>query len=576
MIRFHLPSVLADALAQARAGWRVARGTERLFARDAGLWTGRGEERWLGWLDAPETALAWSALWRELAQEADREGIQDVLLLGMGGSSLGAEVVFRVLGPPPARRRLWVLDTTSPDQIRAVASAINLKSSFVVVASKSGTTLEPSLLLAYWLERAREVCPQDWAKRFFAVTDPGSALEAEALAQGFRRVIPGEPTVGGRFSVLSPFGMSVVSLLGYPWEVGVSVALDAGIEARRPQVEENPAVELGLLLGVAVSQGRDKLTLEFAEPWQPLVAWLEQLLAESLGKNGQLLLPVEGEPRLQPSAYRSDRLFVLLGESASLQERIQGLVASGQPVVEIPLNRPEHLFREFYRWEVATAVAGAWLGLNPFDQPDVEAAKEAARQLTRALETSGSFPLEPPHLSEGSWRAWADPGFQEEHRAGGTLSDLLRAHLERLGSGDYLAILAYLPVSEPVAARLRAIRDQLARLTSAAVTVGFGPRYLHSTGQAHKGGANRGVFLMLTADPETDLPVPGRKLSFGQVLEAQARGDYKVLVERNRRVLHLHARGIAHEEALEALEAALPSPGAPGFEARLESKPQVP
>ncbi len=558
-MELHLPPWLARALAEARVGWRVARGTERLFARDASLWTESGEDRWLGWLDAPETGLAWREVWQELAQEADARKIEDVLLLGMGGSSLGAEVAFRILGPPPSGRRLWVLDTTSPDQIRAVEASVDFKRSLVVVASKSGSTLEPTLLLRHLSSRARQVVGADWPRLFLAITDPGSALEAEALGAGFWKVVSGEPTIGGRFSVLSPFGLAIVALLGYELEPWLEDALRFAVAARGPRVEANPGVELGLLLAVAAEIGRDKLTFEFPQLWRPLVAWLEQLIAESLGKGGKLVLPVEGEPRLEAGAYGNDRLFVMVSGDQEARSRIAQLSAAGHPVVALDLTGPEQLFREYYRWEVATAVAGAWLALNPFDQPDVEAAKVEARRLTDAIEATGASPFDPPSWSEGPWLAWGDQELRDQFPASGSLRALLKAHLGRRQAGDYLALLAYLPAKDRVVTGLEAIRDRLARSTGLPVTLGFGPRYLHSTGQAHKGGANRGVFLLLTANPEADVPVPGRKFSFGQVLESQARGDFAVLAGRARRILRLHALGGDHQAALESLEAQIES-----------------
>lgn len=561
-MQLHLPAELAARLEEAQAGWRVARGTERLFARDSTLWTGHGEDRWLGWLDAPESGLASLATWRELDEEAAATGVESLVLLGMGGSSLGAEVIAKVLDRPARPRSLWILDTTSPDRIQEVESSLSLENSLVVVASKSGTTLEPKLLLSHLIQAAQRRLGPGWASRFLAITDPGSALEGEALGHGFRRILAGEPTIGGRFSVLSPFGLAMAALLGFELEPLLRAALDAAVAARDPRVDRNRAVTLGLLLAVAAETGRDKLTLEFPSRWRPLVSWLEQLIAESLGKLGRLVLPLEGVPLLGPDRYGSDRLFLCAREATeAASDRVGALVRAGHPVVELVFDHPSELFAEFYRWEVATAVAGAWLGVHPFDQPDVEAAKVETRRLTTLVEQTGSMPRESEDWSAPPWYGTSDPDLRGRVAQGGSLAELLRAHLGRVKQGDYLALLAFLPPSEPLTNQLERLRDLLAARLPVPVTLGFGPRYLHSTGQAHKGGPDRGVFLLLTSEPERDLPVPGRALTFGQVLEAQARGDFAVLAGRGRRILHLHASGSSHRESLSALEAAILATG---------------
>ncbi len=558
-MRLRLPIELQRADEAAVAAWRAARGTERLFARDPTLWTGADEHRWLGWLDAPEASLARLELWAALAEDARSGAFDDVLLLGMGGSSLGAEVLRALLGRAPGHPELHVLDSTDPDQIRAIERRIDPARTLVVVASKSGSTLEPSLLAARFLEVVGEALGARAGERFVAITDPGSKLEAEARARGFRRLVTGEPTVGGRFSVLSPFGMVPAALLGIDVGELLDAALIAAIECRRPEPNENRAVRLGLLLATAARAGIDKLTLVAAPELAPLGGWLEQLIAESTGKSGHAILPIAGEPLGEPRVYGDDRLFVALRFRGELGERdeaaLGALAAERRPIVEIDLERREEIGAQMYKWEVATAVAGARLGVNPFDQPDVEAAKVEARKLTAAIEASGALPDETPVAEAAGLAFFADPSLAAELGSGASAADVLAAHLGRLGPGDYFAALAFLEMSEATAAPLERLRHRVRDRARVATSLGFGPRYLHSTGQAHKGGPASGLFLLVTADPQGDLAVPGQRLTFGQVIAAQARGDFEVLRARGRRCLRVHLSGGDPAAALERLDA---------------------
>ena len=484
------------------------------------------------------------------------DGFCDVLLLGMGGSSLGAEVIGEVLGASAGAPALHVLDTTDPAQIARTASRLDLSRTLCIVASKSGTTLEPALLADYFLERVREaVGPASAGAHFVAVTDPGSALEEMAGRERFRQVWRGRPDVGGRFSVLSSFGLVPAAACGVDVSAFLAPATRMA-ERCGPAVPagRNPGVRLGLLLGLAAAAGRDKTTLVLSPSIRALGAWLEQLLAESTGKAGRGLIPIVDENPGLPSVYGTDRLFVHLRVEADSDPdpdaALRILAEGGHPVVTLSVPDREALAGEFFRWELATAVCGAVLGVNPFDQPDVEAAKVAARTLTTAWESAGGAPGGRPVAQSYGAALFADADTAARLRpaAGGpaALDRLLAAHLASAAPGDYLALLAYLDRSEAHQGVLQRIRHTVRDARRMATSVGFGPRYLHSTGQVFKGGPATGVFLLITSDDTAvDLPVPGRRCTFGATKMAQALGDLEVLVARRRRVVRLHLEGDA-------------------------------
>ncbi len=551
-----LPPALREATADAVDDWERGGGSARLWARDASLWTGSGEDRWLGWLDAPGRARADLDRLRSFGAAVPAEGLTHIGLLGMGGSSLCPEVLRETFGRVAGAPDLRVLDSTDPAQVRSFERELDVERTLFVVASKSGTTLEPNLFERYFFARAAErIGAEAAASRFVAITDPGSALDLRASTSGFRAVFRGEPSIGGRFSALSPFGMVPAAAMGLDVgrllasAEGMAQACGAGVPVAR-----NPGVRLGLLLGVAARLGRDKVTLHLSPPIRSLGAWLEQLLAESTGKGGTGVLPIDGEALGEPDVYEEDRLFVsvrLAGAAEADQEAaLARLEAAGHPVVRLSLADRHDIAGEFFRWEMATAVAGAILGVNPFDQPDVEASKVATRRLTGEHEARGGWPPDTPTA-----RA-AHPGgeilaFADEDQAaalGGAagserFGELLAAHCARLRPRDYFGVLAYVERSEAHEASLARLRAAVRDARRVATTVGFGPRFLHSTGQAFKGGRNSGVFLQVTCDDADDLPVPGYASTFGIVKTAQARGDAAVLSERGRRVLRLHLTG---------------------------------
>jgi transaldolase/glucose-6-phosphate isomerase len=558
-----LPGDLEAVVRATLAAWTREDSARRIWTRDAGLWTGGDEAQWLGWLDVVDQQRAGLPDLQRFADAVRGEGFRHVLLLGMGGSSLCPEVLARTFGDRPGWPALRVLDSTDPAQVRATERAVDPATTLVVVSSKSGTTLEPNIFMAYFLERMRQAVGAARAgSHFVAVTDPGSRLGETAAAEGFRQVFAGVPSIGGRYSALSNFGLVPAAAMGLDVARLLAAAATmvrdcaAGVPADR-----HPGVALGVVLGGLAARGHDKVTLVASPGLEALGAWLEQLLAESTGKHGRGLIPVDREPLGAPGAYGRDRLFVhlrLAGAPDARQDAaLEVLAAAGQPVVRIPVAEPYAIAAEFFRWEFATAVAGAVLGIHPFDQPDVEASKVATRKLTDRYNATGALPEEPPLLAAGGLRFFTDPRNAAALGNGDpTAAGLLRAHLGRLHPGDYVALLAYVEMSAAHERALQTIRARLRARFRVATCVGFGPRFLHSTGQAYKGGPGSGVFLQLTCDDAADLPVPGQRYSFGVVKAAQARGDFEVLAERGRRALRVHL-GPDVAGGLAALEAAL-------------------
>jgi transaldolase/glucose-6-phosphate isomerase len=530
--------------------WRKNGKVRRLWAADASLWTEADEANWLGWLEIVDKQLKGIAHLQHFAEDVRRAGFKDVLLLGMGGSSLGPEVLGETFGGSPGFPNLYVLDSTDPAQIRHFEARIDPARTLFLVSSKSGSTLEPNIFKQYFFERAKQaVGAREAPHRFVAITDPGSSLEKAALTEGFRSVFHGQPNIGGRYSVLSDFGMVPAAAIGIDTEAFLESTAEMvrSCSASSPPVE-NPGVILGAILGTCQRARRDKVTIIASKGIADFGAWLEQLLAESTGKLGKGIVPVDGEPLGPPEVYGNDRVFAYLrlaGDQDAEQERaVAAIEAMGHPVVRITVHDRMQLGQEFFRWEMATAVAGSIIGINPFDQPDVEAAKLKTRDLTEAYEKTGKLPGERAFFEGDGTKLFADPRNEAALKPQATsLTAVLKAHFGRIGQGDYAALLAYIERSpahiEVMQHMRRAIRDR----TKAATCVGFGPRFQHSTGQAYKGGPNSGVFLQITCDDPEDLPVPGQSYTFGIVKAAQARGDFEVLAERSRRALRVHIGG---------------------------------
>ncbi len=533
---------VADLTETARAGgW-----SRRLWAGDKTLWTGADEDKWLGWLPAANGERVDLAALEAFAAEVAGAGFIHAVLLGMGGSSLGPEVLAETFGARPGHPQLLVLDSTDPDQIGRIEAEIDPARTLFIVASKSGSTLEPDILHRYFFDVATKAMGSAAGSHFVAITDPGSKLEATAKEQGFRHIFLGDPTIGGRYSVLSNFGMVPAALAG----VDVRAFIDSArimTRACGPSAppSHNPGLDLGLALGAAAKAGRDKLTILASHGLADVGFWLEQLVAESTGKQGLGVIPLAGEPAGAPKVYGDDRVFAYLRldgiDDPALDGAVRDLEEAGHPVVRVLLASRDTLGQEFVRWEVATAIAGAVIGINPFDQPDVEDAKVKARALTDAYEASGALPAEHPLLEDGGLALYADAANAAALKpAGAAAGAVLEAHFARAKPGDYIGLLAYLDRNPAHVHVLEALRARLRDHTKCATVVGFGPRFLHSTGQAYKGGPNTGVFLQITADPVRDRPVPGRKASFGVVEAAQAQGDMAVLAERGRRILRVH------------------------------------
>ena len=562
---FSLPRNLSDAVTATLDNWQLEEKVKRLWSRDASLWTGGDESKWLGWLNIVGEQKRSIRRFTNFAEEVKDARFSHVLLLGMGGSSLCPEVMRRSFGKRQDFPELHVLDSTDPAQIKSFENRIDLANTLFFVSSKSGTTLEPNIFKQYFFERASQVVDNDEVgKRFIAITDPGSKLRQEAENDRFRKIFLGVPSIGGRYSALSDFGLAPAAAMG----VDVEKFLDRTgemVSACGPDAppRDNPGVMLGAVLGVAHNHGRDKITIVASAGISDLGAWLEQLLAESTGKNGKGLVPIDREAVGAPETYGDDRIFVYLklesDSDAAPDDAIQGLERAGHPVVQIFVRDVYNLGQEFFRWEIATAVAGSIIGINPFDQPDVEASKIATRKLTEEYERTGSLPDETPMFEAEDIKLFADERNAAALNAAvsdRSLTGYLKAHLERLDPNDYFAVLAYVEMNDAHEHLLQSMRLEVRDHKRTATCLGFGPRFLHSTGQAYKGGPNSGVFLQITCDDAKDLPVPGQKYTFGIVKAAQARGDFEVLAERGRRALRVHL-GADVSQGLAKLEAAM-------------------
>jgi transaldolase/glucose-6-phosphate isomerase len=541
-----LPSAFDNEVKTELAAWQARGGTKGLWGGDASLWTRQDEAKWIGWIGVVEQQL--EHLEPLKALQAEARAFSHVLLLGMGGSSLCPEVWKETFGHIAGSPELLVLDSTDPAQIQAIEKKIDIAKTLFIVSSKSGSTLEPNIFKAYFFDRATKALGAKAAQHFIAVTDPGSDLETKAKADGFRHIFPGVKSIGGRYSALSNFGMVPAAAMGLDVERLLDEA-ERMLQACAPvvPVAENPGLALGVTLGVLARHGIDKLTLVASPAIHDLGAWLEQLIAESTGKNGKGIVPVDRETVAAPDHYGKDRLFVYLrltdNADAAQDTAVEALQKAGQPVVRIDVATKYDLGEEFIRWEIATAIAGAVIGINPFDQPDVEASKIATRALTNEYEKKGSLPAESPFFEGNGIKLFADAKNAEALKAAvktPTLDGYLKAHLARLGAGDYFALLAYVQMNAEHEQALSAMRHHVRDARKVATCLGFGPRFLHSTGQAYKGGPNTGVFLQVTCDDAQDLPVPGQKYTFGTVKAAQARGDFQVLAERGRRALRVH------------------------------------
>lgn len=531
---------------------------EGLWAKRAAIWSDDAAERKrmanrLGWLESPELTVKALPRLKCFSEEVRRDGIKQVVLLGMGGSSLAPEVMRAVLGVQPDAPAFTMLDSTDPGAVKAVAENVPLTETLFIVASKSGTTIEPNVLSAYFRSRLEAAGVTHPARHLIAITDEGTPLHELALHEGYREVFVNPADIGGRYSALSFFGLVPAALMGIhvsdllAWGRGM-VLLCGPTNA----IAQNPGVVLGIVMGAAGRSGRDKLTLVTGPRLRPFGLWIEQLLAESTGKKGTGIVPIAGEALGLPQVYGDDRLFVRLRlhggdpEEHDRDGKMERLRTAGFPIVTINLKEPAAIGAEFVRWEIATATAGAILGINPFDEPNVQQAKDATKALLARFAVEGKLSVPTAHVEADGFSLTCDRHTwgKISPRVGSAANPLtvMAEFLRMAQKGDYVGLLAYLPFDEALENRLARLRGQLRDRLRVATMFGYGPRYLHSTGQLHKGGANTGVFLMITADPKEDLSIPGEKFSFGTLELAQALGDFASLETAERRAVRLHLR----------------------------------
>ena len=544
-----LPEAMGKEVEASLDSWRDAGKVRELWAHDAKLWTGDDEGKWLAWLNIVDDRIADLKALKSFQDDVQAGGFTDVLLLGMGGSSLGPEVLAETFGKRGGFPALHVLDSTDPQQIASFEKKVTLATTLVIVSSKSGGTLEPNILKAYFFDAMTKAIGDKAGSHFVAITDPGSHMQKVAEGDKFRDIFYGDPAIGGRYSVLSNFGMVPAAAMGLDLDQFLeSAALMVRACAAGTPPLQNPGVQLGAVLGIGATTGRDKVTIAASPAIYDVGAWLEQLLAESTGKQGHGIVPIDNEPLADASHYGSDRVFAYLrlrdAPDPAQDKAIEALAKAGQPVVRVELANTLQLGQMFFLWEFATAVAGSIIGINAFNQPDVEASKVETKKLTSAYNDSGKLPDETPFLTDGAIQLFSDPkNAAELGKAGNTLAAVMKAHLGRLGAGDYAALLAYIERTPEHIALLQELRTGIRDAKHVATVAEFGPRFLHSTGQAYKGGPNSGVFTQITAADKADLAVPGERFSFSVVKAAQARGDFDVLAERGRRALRVHITG---------------------------------
>lgn len=522
---------------RALKAWSQRGNTERLWRGDASLWSGADEADWLGWLTIASRMRDQAAELCAFARQVRDRGMTDVLLLGMGGSSLCPEVLAMTFDPREGWPALHVLDSTVPAQVQRFADAVEMETTLCIVASKSGTTTEPHAFCEFFWAKMREAVGDVAGQHFVAITDPGSALETLAKERDFWAVFHGVPEIGGRFSALSHFGMVPAALIGVDVRAFLKRAVAMGDRCMATD-EHNPGLLLGLMLGELAKAGRDKVTLVTSPKLWDFGAWLEQLLAESTGKNGRGLIPIDLEDVALPDAYGADRVFVYirLAGDARRDQKIETLRAARLPVIQLDVADPLALGAAFFQWEYATAVAGAVLNINPFDQPNVQESKNFTAQLTQTFEREGALPAQPPLFCDHDVAVYADAGMDDLD----SLEACVSQFLNRVAPGAYVALCAYLDMNRDLVAHLQGLRHRIRQVCGVATTLGFGPRFLHSTGQLHKGGPNSVAVIQLTGDDAADVPIPGRAFSFGILKEAQALGDAHALSRRNRRAVRIH------------------------------------
>jgi glucose-6-phosphate isomerase len=528
---------------------------DKVWSRDPSVWKRDPEHQKiisnaLGWLSVADTVLEHIDELTSFAEEVRREGFKHVLLLGMGGSSLCPEVLRRSFGRIEGYPELLVLDSTVPASVLSFERRIDPARTMFIVSSKSGKTTEPQVFLDYFFDRvARTSGSAEPGRNFIAITDPGTLLEKIAQGKGFRRVFSNPADIGGRYSALSYFGMVPAALAGYDVKEILTRAV-AAMQSCKAAAKENTGAQLGAALGALARSGRNKLTLVTPEPIDSLGLWIEQLIAESTGKEGFGILPVAGERLGGPQVYGDDRVFVYLGKpgfaSTESGARLRALAYAHHPVVVREVAAPLDLGREFFIWEFATAIAGAILEINPFDQPNVQESKDNTERLLAEFEREGRFSEQELLASSDGLGLYAGGKTQSLIGPNSTPLSIIATHLESVMLGDYVALTAYIEGTPEHDHLLDDIRTHIRDSTRVATTVGYGPRFLHSTGQLHKGGPATGVFIQITSDDREEVPIPGRPYGFSTLKQAQALGDFESLANRSRRVIRVHlSKGVA-------------------------------
>ena len=511
---------------------------QRIWSKDPSLWKSDEENvkvinNSLGWLTVADEMLGAVDELTDFAESIRARGFQHVMVCGMGGSSLCPEVLARTFRRQPDFPELLVLDSTDPDVIAAFAERIDIERCLFIIASKSGSTTEPNVFYKFWYEELgkRSENPGD---NFIAITDPGSPLVETAAELKFQQTFLNQADIGGRYSALSYFGMVPAALMG----LDVRRFLDRARQVAQPEVAAGSALPLGITMGECANEGRDKLTLVIDPSLETLGLWIEQLVAESTGKEGKGILPVNGELLGSPEVYGNDRVFVSISLGAVSKEtkdKLDALAEAGHPVVHRELATVYRLGAEFFEWEFATACAGWRLGINPFDQPNVQEAKDATKELLSSFVRRGRFEERKKVAGDEFITIYGEDEASEAE----SIADVFRAQLATIEPGDYIAFLNFTEETPEIDRKFQEIRTQLRDATKCAVTVGYGPRFLHSTGQLHKGGPDTGVFFQIIANDKTDFAIPGEDYTFSILKQAQAFGDFRALAKRGRRVISI-------------------------------------
>jgi glucose-6-phosphate isomerase len=523
---------------------------DRIWKRDYNVWNDDPTEisNRLGWMDCPEESKKSINEIIEFTNEIINSGFKKALLLGMGGSSLAPEVLRLTFGTKEGYLELGVLDSTHPDAVLEFAKKFKPEETLYIVSTKSGGTIETISLMKYYFNFAQDKLGKEKAEdNFIAITDPGSGLQKMAEELNFRRIFLNDPNIGGRFSALSLFGLVPAALIGIDIKKIIEVSINAA-EITKEKTEnistKNNAVLLGAALSTLVESGKDKLTFILSEKLKHIGIWLEQLIAESTGKNGKGILPVDGEKIVDAKLYGSDRVFVEIRlQDESENENISNLVSEGYPVMQITMNDNYELAEQFFNWEFATALAGALVGIHPFDQPDVESAKIRAREMINAYESEGNLPSLQPAFTDGEVAVYGNIKSKN-------LKDALDEFLSQVVENSYVSIQAFVNPGEEVEAQLQKFRTGILNKYKVATTLGYGPRFLHSTGQLHKGDSGNGLFIQIVDTPEDDADIPlkagedGSEFSFGVLIKAQALGDRQALLDKGRGVLRVQVKKI--------------------------------